>query len=918
MTDQPKKRQMPGLSEDLSHTQAQYWLQSGEALTSEDRQRMEKHLNNCPDCREFATMVERLKNELAASTPSFARSEQQRLENIRRIQGRLKRKSKQESLFQGLRWAALVIAALFFIAGLSWVLKTLSPQPGRQGTAPLVQPELTAAPALKPTATPLPLSQPPAVDLDLGYLPLAGFYNRADDYVLSTPLIQEANGARLTLEQGIASPTGTRLWLHYSGETPAFEQSWLEDAGGQRLPVGNYWLNYRQDDPDLVMLEFPALAEPRLGATLGLNEGWRLPAQFAKAADLSLASASLPSNTCLDTPEAALCLLAAAREANGLAVLLQQLPQPGGPQNLLPIDETTINPFDPFAGCALRVDLGQGKTPDWRPCLPSRLPAATADIPGAQLLSFAVLPETNGRAELEIPVIRYSQPLSEIISVDLGANPQIGRISEVDLPVQVDGLLVHFTQTVLVDDGTGQPRLELTSEPVQAQDGRIVTSLEIGKPEGIVDRFGYGFDSQTRRHTINVALASPEGQVFTGLLTIPIISAQVSRIGPFELAWELSDAVAASISPAPVSIGAEEFIQPTPAAPLPLNGFSYTGRPLSSGDVILVTHKDGLSNLYVTNPSTPDLPEWIASLPGSVFRVTIHPDRGGLDYLVAELNQDGTLSQVRLFTLRLDGSAPVELLGPLPIVDAALWSADSGLLFYTVRHSQNAEAMPAMVDLAACRASPQGCAQAIVPFSWKQGSVSLNCPVWSTRGTKMAFCGVDENGNGSGGLYIGEFSAHGEFIGLNGPLQPPTQGHDFSPAWLPGDGALVYVCEEGLNFNICLQRLDGSPSEILLESQSALVPLVVSPDGQKLALPGYIAKGQSMRLRLLDLASHQVTDLPETGWIAGFPPAFSPDGRWVLAITGNGGVPAFGVQDGAQIAFSNQLPAPVIWAGWVP
>ena len=918
MTDRSKTERGSGPSEELSHTQVQYWLQSGEALAPQNQQRVEMHLKACSDCREYAVLIERLKSELAASVPSFARSEQQRQENIRQIQEQIRKKSDRRPARLGVQWAVLVIVGLLFIAGLSWILKTFTPQPGRQGIAPLTRSERTGTPILKPTATPMPLPQPPATDLDLGYLPLAGFFNRSADHVLSAPLVQEANGDRLTVEQGLASPTGTRLWLHYSGEMPAFEQAWLEDAGGQRLPVGNYWINYNQDDPNLVMLEFPALAEPSQATTLGLNEGWRLPVQFATAADLSLASASLPSAVCLETPEAWLCLLAAARKANGLSVLIQQLPQPGGPQNLLPVDETTINPFDSFSGCALRLDAGQGGAGDWRPCQPSRSPATTADIPGAQSLSFTGLSGLNGAATLEIPVVRYSLPLSESIAIDLGLYPQIGQTWEVDLPVQVDGLEVHFTQAALVEDGTGLPRLELTSQPVQARDGRIVTSLEIGKPEGIVDRFGYGFDSQTRQHTINVALASPEGQVFTGLLTIPIVSAQISRIGPFGLTWQLSETMTAAELPPPLVIGAETFVQPTPAALLPLDGFSYTGRPLRSGEVLLVAQKDGLSNLYVASPSAPDAPEWIAALPGLVFRVTIHPDRGGLDYLVAESNQDGALSQARLFTLRLDGSSPVEQLGPLPFVDTALWSADGGLLFYTARHSQNGETKPMLVDLATCRASPQGCAQANIPFSWKQGTVTLNCPAWSTRGTKMAFCGTDENGNGSGGLYVGEFSAHGEFIGLNGPLQPPTQGHDFSPAWLPGDTSIIYVCEDGLEFNICIQRLDGSQSELLLESKSALVPLMISPDGSKVALPGYLAKGQSMRLRLLDIASHQVTDLPETGWIAGFPPAFSPDGRWVLAITGNGGVPAFNVQDGEQIAFSNQLPAPVQWAGWVP
>jgi WD40 repeat protein len=99
--------------------------------------------------------------------------------------------------------------------------------------------------------------------------------------------------------------------------------------------------------------------------------------------------------------------------------------------------------------------------------------------------------------------------------------------------------------------------------------------------------------------------------------------------------------------------------------------------------------------------------------------------------------------------------------------------------------------------------------------------------------------------------------------------------------WSPDGKWLVYSDWK----NLYLVSADGgAPEKLTPDGHGDLAPTWF-PDGKSIAFSYYPYPGQPRRIRILDLASHQVSTMPNAEGY--FWPSWSPDGRYLVAIAEN-------------------------------
>jgi serine/threonine-protein kinase len=103
-----------------------------------------------------------------------------------------------------------------------------------------------------------------------------------------------------------------------------------------------------------------------------------------------------------------------------------------------------------------------------------------------------------------------------------------------------------------------------------------------------------------------------------------------------------------------------------------------------------------------------------------------------------------------------------------------------------------------------------------------------------------------------------------------------------SPSWTPDGNSVVYVAlGSEKRFAVWRQAADGgSPPEKLFDALSFTVQSVAAPDGRSVLYTGYARNG--WRLFRVALDSPTVATQFVESEVTTTPPAFSPDGRWVM------------------------------------
>jgi serine/threonine-protein kinase len=109
-----------------------------------------------------------------------------------------------------------------------------------------------------------------------------------------------------------------------------------------------------------------------------------------------------------------------------------------------------------------------------------------------------------------------------------------------------------------------------------------------------------------------------------------------------------------------------------------------------------------------------------------------------------------------------------------------------------------------------------------------------------------------------------------------------------SPSWTPDGNSVVYAALGGeKRYSIWRQSADGgSPPERLFDALGFTIESVVAPDGRSVLYTGYADNDWQLFRVALD-SPKVATRLVEHS-LGALPPAFSPDGKWVMVSTGDG------------------------------
>lgn len=755
------------------------------------------------------------------------------------------------------------------------------------------------------------------------YEPGVGFVPIESARVLKQPVRQEVDGRWLTVTRGLADARQTMVWLEYSDAARPGDGAWLESANGLRLDV-KYW-EWQPDEPGThgVWLVFGRLPGEEKQVTLGLPEGWRIPLTWVPASEGSQAlpavlpqGATVPAATgasdatlqpCGTAAAVTVCVQAVTRSADALEVLLEAQSTgvllPGGflGRELVVLAQTRL------------VD-GQGNVypaQDWLQVFPyteERLGAA---------LRFTGAQNAVGPLRLELAGIYAHSALSRELVVDLGTDPQPGQVIPLDLSVDVAGVPVHFSQAVLQEPASGSLVMQLASDPLQPREGVTVALLHPGKPERIVDRYGEFSDQAILG--ITVELLQPDGKV-NGRLVLPLTGATLRADGPFNLSFDApQEQIAGTQEPVVVTDG--EFIPLPQGDALPMEGFSFSGRRLQAGDKLAVVGNAGQSTLLAA--SSNGAVEAVATLPGQVLEVFVHPDRGGIDYLTGSRDDQGGLSYEQLYTLRFGDDKPRLLVGVFPRgANGFTQSFDGNWLAYLSPRSgpgENGSRQVMLVSLQ-CRSGGECKARPVdAPADLDVYSI-----VWSPVELRLAALGVPpEQFSGMSDVFTILLDGQSGETRLTN-LTASAQMDDQNVQWA-GDGkSLLIACaDSGLPANtyaLCKNDLVVD-MDTMIDTRLPwnMRVFLASTDGRWLVDRSPVMQDGVLRLRVYDRASGETRSLVE------FPPAkqayaqpvLSPDGKQVILVQPDGySTQVVNLADGSGSVWLQETQ-PLLWTGWV-
>jgi hypothetical protein len=767
------------------------------------------------------------------------------------------------------------------------------------------------------------------------YLPEFGFYRAASAFVLQQPVMQEHGGRRLTISSGIATPQETLLWLEFSDNAAPADGARLETPAGKPLPL--VWWEYRPNAPGArrLRLVFPPLPAGVTQTTLVLPEGWRLPLTWIPAAQSPLPEVQVfpypaaPAGTPAAAKEAAeqaqacqqhngveLCLRAAAVTTESTAVLLEA--------------RSLLSQLTPGDGDDQLVWLTESQRPTLRDEQGNVLPLQSAQ---GRTLFFPPL-SAGEKAVLRVPAVlaRVTFP-EQRITVALGDDPQPGQVIPLDAAVQVLGIPVHFSRAALIGDGVNSLRLTLDADPVPTLQGITPLMLEMAKPDRVDDLYGSGM--LTGSQDVFVELMRPQGKL-SGTLHLPVVSALVAVEGAFEFTFTLPPSQTVTLTP--VTAAPQDFSPVPTATPLTLDAYTFSGQALQPGDLLYTVIEGDQTQVEVFHPASGAASRPLATLPGAVAQIFLHPDRQGMDYLAGvQTVRDGFtyIDHLRLYTLRFNSPAP-RLLYTFPpnpqntIGTSVLgeWSWDGRFAFFRL-----ASTLPGSggwrylwLDLS-CREQGNCTAQ---KYPLRPG-LDFFQAVFAPQDYRLLFSGSDYSGSGKMDFFLLDFD----------PAVPERQPRNLTGSYAVGDGITpaVWIARDQI-FTACAQRADADAEAsafCLLDPQSGALTFLDAlnlPDGWRLAGGYWISSegaylaalifpknarwGETLpELRLFDQNGQELTTLAATLNVSAM--SFSAASAQTAFIYDEGSkLAVYDIQTGIRRqVYASPAPAALSWLGWV-
>jgi len=620
------------------------------------------------------------------------------------------------------------------------------------------------------------------------YIQDSGFLPADSTLVLQQPVMQEHNGGTLTVTRGVSTPDGTTLYLQFSATASPVDGAFLETNPGVRLAV-SYW-EYFPNTPRShgIKLTFPAIPAGITQTTLVLPAGWHLPLAWIPAAQSRLPDVrAVPyvDATQQPTPAADLCV-----EKHGINLCLKAATT--GPENTsVLVDAQPTNPaLIPSSWMGL-VWQSETEPVTLRDEQGNIYPLDNQRPPLGGTLIFPPLAGTH-TLTLTVPAVLASVDIpDQMITVDVGNDPQPDTIIPLDVNIQVLDTTVHFSKAIFVGDGVGSLRLTLNADgPIQTVDGITPDTLELGRPERVDDLYGGGTLAGSKGLFVELIRG---GKKITGVLNLPILSATVIVQGPFEFTFTLTDTPA--ITPTPLVADPGNFSPAATPTPMSLDSYSYSGQALQTGDLLYAAWNVGQSDIYRFNPAGGTAPALFMMLPGNVFSLNLQVDREGLDYLAGNYDPDSNMvKNTGLYTLRFSDPQPHLLHTSL---EGSLlwptWSFDGRLLAFDYQLPGPGEIFPRIgwIDMN-CRSSGDCPVQVLDA----PGEYMLGNPEFSPQGTWLAMSGVDTT-YGAGEIYLVQFDNNAQ----PGELQNFThtdQINDGSAGWIAGNKLVRILIEPSI------------------------------------------------------------------------------------------------------------------------
>jgi hypothetical protein len=761
-----------------------------------------------------------------------------------------------------------------------------------------------------------------------GYFPPVGFVELDTARILNNPVKQEHAGNSLTVVSGLATPEHTVLWVEYGDTAQPADGAWLENSTGEHIVLSSWNWDPNQPNTKGVRLEFPPLPAGDTQTTLALPEGWRLPltwisasqsalpdvsvVPYAESSTTSTQAAAASSEICDEQNDLKFCLLAATTTVDNTSVLVEA--QSANPK---------IIPGDLYQGLVWSTVTDPVTLRDEE--------GVVYPMSGQQgnTLTFPVIASGEQKVTLTIPAVLATVAIPEqMIRVDMGENPQPDQVIPLNADIQVLGTTVHFRKATFVGDGVNSLRLTLVAEPVETKDGITPLMLQMSKPDRVDDLYGSGNLDGSK--ALFVELIRPQGKI-SGVLELPIVEATVILSGPFEFTFSLSQ-MTPQPSPTPAVVSPDTFSPAPTSTPLALDTYRFTGQLPQSGDLLFTIVDGETSDLYAVNPTNPSQPKQIATLPGQVYQVYLHPDALGIDYLAGEQKIDNNTSYYRcaqLFTLQFADSAP-HLLFTFPTGGDSVigteyvadWSFDGKIMAYQYYNSQ----------------------QKPGETFWKIGWMNMDCREsgncqgqemqlpqgldlyglqFSPQGYSLMLEGSNSaSGSGASDIFLINFNQEG-IPGNVINLSNTDQINEYAPYWNPKTGQVVALCPADpseAKKSICFyDPISGERQEGAIIDLYNPQGYQIFPQGDRAIVmninPNAEGKG-ALELRLLNFDGTAGPALANSHWFDGF--NLSDDGNFLAYSEGGGEqLTLLTLQTGASTTvYQSEVVGTVSWMGW--
>ncbi len=766
------------------------------------------------------------------------------------------------------------------------------------------------------------------------YVQESGFLPADSTLVMQQPVIQEHDGRSLTVTRGVSTADGLTLYIETSDTATPADGAMLETGGGSGLAL-TYW-EYFPNTPGShgARLTFPALPAGVTQTTLTLPAGWHLPLKWIPAAQSQLLDVravpfvdatqppSSAADLCVEKNGINLCLRAATDGKENTSVLLEgQATNPAlkasssWPPGLVWQSET-----EPIS---LRDELGNIYPMDnQRPSFDGTL----------------VFPPISGthNMTLTIPAVFATVDIpDQVITVDVGSDPQPGDIIPLNVNIRVLNTTVHFSKATFVGDVVGSLRLVLNAdEPIQTIDGITPDQLELGRPSPEVPIYGNGDFEGSK--DIFVELMQPGGKI-SGVINLPIISATVIVQGPFEFTFNLSDT--GSVTPTPLVANPEDFLPAATPNPMSLDSYFYSGRMLESGDLLYTVLDGDKTNVYAYTSSAGTQSSLVASLPGEVSQVYIHHDRLGMDYLAGiQVTRDGTtyIDSMALYTLNFEEAGPRLLYTFSANAGGMVGTAVSGDWSYDGRFViiQSPQTTPGSGDWKffwfdlSCRTGANCEPHEIIVSP----GFSVSYPTFEPNDYRILFTGLDTSIGGIPGVFLlnlDPFQPNNLLVKIPSkmliadlagyPAQWTPDGKIFTGCWDGTSPETDFFCKIDPTTGVATH---GEPiSKNMGGYRLFSLTYSLSPSGDRLlylVFPKMATDTSIPDLRFLDQDGHLGAIVASSFSISNA--IFSPSGQSIAYMLDNEQrVEIYDIPTGSHTnIFNGDVPTALSWMGWVP